>query len=330
MIKRKLIRGISIIAVGVMVGHNILAKEIPTQQWGEEENIQTIVEDTLGSGARLIISEEEQWPKVGENGEYNIKLVDVPLSVFAQDGSLVLYIEIDKDNILQGGFQAETNTQVNISKGLKHVESNFEIASNGSLRLKINELDREGVVTIESKGLKIDVGRTNPEGYYNLNAISQGMIGEEPILSFKDAFIIWTPATGTTSYINFFIGEKKYETNMVKGGANTITEIEIATYYNQQKIAMVPAKYALQNQIKNFSMSQGIIRFIYNEKEIELNLKSKIAIINQDKYTLAAIPEIKEGKLFISAEDIAYFRGGYWEVEQGKQENKIVICNRWC
>lgn len=330
MIKRKLIRGISIIAVGLMVGHNILAKEIPTQQWGEEENIQIIVEDILGSGARLIISEEEQWAKVGEGGEYNIKLVDVPLSVFAQDGSLVLYIEIDKDNILQGGFRAETNTQINISKGLKHVENNFEIASNGSLRLKINELDREGTVTIESKGLKIDVGRTNPEGYYNLNVISQGMIGEEPILSFKNAFIIWTPATGTTSYISFFIGEKKYETNMVKGGANTISEIEIATYYNQQKIPMVPVKYALQNQIKNFSMSQGIIRFTYNEKEIKLNLKSKIAIINQDKYTLAAIPEIKEGKLFISAEDIAYFRGGHWGVEQGEQENKIVICNRWC
>lgn len=330
MIKRRLIRGISIIAIGLMVGHNILAKEIPTQQRGEEDNIQIIVEDTLGSGARLIISEEEQWAKVVRDEEYNIKLVDVPLSVFAQDGSLQLYIELDKGHILQGGFKAETNTQINISKGLKHVESNFEIASDGSLKLKINELDREGTVTIESKGLRIDVGRTNPEGHYNLNAISQGMIGEEPILSFKDAFIIWTPATGTTSYISFFIGEKKYETNMVKGGANTIREIDIEAYYNQQKIAMVPAKYALQNQIKNFSMSQGDIKFTYNEKEIKLNLKSKIAIINQEKYTLAAIPEIKEGRLFISAEDIVYFRGGHWSVEQGEQENKIVICNRWC
>ena len=150
--------------------------------------------------------------------------------------------------------------------------------------------------------------------------------------------LVETPRSGRIPFVTFYLDRKEYVTSAGKHYRNATYEIEVSAYKNAEDTIMVPMKYAFNNQIKDITRSNDVMWFTYGTQRIKLNMNMKVAVIwgnrneNSDPkhITLVAKPEIKNGRVFLAAEDVAKIKGYGWRVWQDPKEPNTITISGMC
>lgn len=334
--KLKRIRSASL-GLAIMIG-SLLVVEQPLL--AASKQVQLIMqEDVMGSAAKMIVDEDECWVRVGLINPYSLTLSEIQGALFSDQGEMSIYVvtELDERDGAKGIKFDSSKVKVLAKQNSKELVASCKSEEEGKLLIKVNGVNKEEDVHITLQGLQLAVDRTVPEGHYYLEAISTDANNECKLL-FKEGVIVEVASCGRAPFVTFFLDKKEYITSARRHYRDVTYEIEVSAYKNAEGTIMVPMKYAFNNQIENVTFSGDVIWFTYEEKRIKFNMNTKVAVIERlanknsdlEHITLGAKPEIKDGRVFLAAEDVAKIEGYGWSVWQDSKEPNAITISGMC
>ena len=336
MMKSKLVRSISLWLV-IMIGSLFIVDQ-PLLAVAKEKQMITL-EDVMGSAAKLIVNEDEYWVRVAYTSPYSMALKDIPGTLFSEQGELYIYVaaELDEREGTEGITFDNSKSKIVAKQNDKELQARCKLEKDGKLLIKVSDIDRQEGVNITLQDLQIVLDRTVPEGRYHLEVSSPDGKNQSKLL-FKESVIVQSASCGIIPFVTFYLDKKEYVTNVEKHQRNTTYEIEVFAYKNTEGIVMVPMKYAFNDEIKDIIFSNDVMWFTYDMKRIKLNMHTKVAVTwwNKNGNTvleripLVAKPEVKNGRVYLAAEDVAKINGHGWSVWQDPKEPNVITISGMC
>lgn len=332
MMKRKIMISLCFIIVNAFM---VIGGSKEGLIYGATKEVETmLIEDATGSGAKLIIGEEQRYTSIAiPNDLIAMKLEGLPVDLLSKEGSITLSVMSKDGEPLLGRFNC-SKLDCQVKQNDKVLTSQCSVLEDGKLLISVNDLEERGDVAIEFSNLILDIDRTNPENTYHL-VVGTSDDQLDSKLIFEEAFVTMTPSTGILPYLIFSLDQNNYRTNTGRFGKEVTKEMEVLPYINAQGAVMIPIRYGFDNRMKDIEMADGTIWFSLEGKRIKLNTKAKVAAITEEVgkeretvwQNLKFRPEIKDGRIYLSAEDIASLYGKEWDVHRNENEVKLV---GWC
>ena len=321
---KKLKAMIGSLVMVVALGQCLYASEMKMQT-SKEEHTTIMICDLKSCSMQLKIDEETLYSRPGSKQEaYDFHILGLRAEDLEQKGLISVSIKNEEKNV---PFYVTKETKIAIYQGEKLIDSQLSLTEDGALQIVFDLLATQGELRIETKNLYVTIDRTLPEAEYDMSL--EGLRKQDA--TFKEAFIVWAPASGSVNTYKYRVGEKSYITNDGPRLKERIRNMDVAPYHNEKGEIMLPIKYVLQSTITQYNHKNNMISFCLVEDDgrtyVKINLKNAQSVIGNINYTCTSLPEIKEGRLFMSTQDIIKILGKGWEIRNEKEQHGVIICD---